>query len=430
MIDRLPNLFESYEQPENRLTFALLRTLVCHETLIRGFIRCIIPEFARPRGRLGVFSQRRPPNSDEGVSGHPEEVQPTVPDGWLVADDALVALEVKLYPGTLKADQLAGHVRALKARDAAHKALLILTPDEREPPIVEHLERFAKVCAVRVRWAPWRKVHSWVCGQIEQEPPTRDRVVSARILCLKGFREYLEMKGLSGFTGVTFDNGYDYLQAKGILRQFRAVLAGDVARLYAKLRHGKKQIGDDRTLVWDVFASDVNFTAAPHFTISIHDDGAWLSLTVPNGAGKAWGNLVRIAAGAGRAAFRRALADFLSGALRAPAARRPAIQLKLMQRHFANIGAHPDTDAQIIVRLDTAPICPSRLRDRAVKRHAGWCDAALDLLGQGRNGANWEFQIQAHFDIGQPIMGSPELRDEFVRILKAFRPVYELLAQK
>ena len=377
-----------------------------------------------------VSSQRRPPGGDEGAPGHAEEVQPTVPDGWLVADNASVALEVKLYPGTLREDQLIGHLRAIRGHDVAHRALLILTPDEQRPAIVDRLERLAKPRAVRVRWLPWRKVHSWVSRRIEEEAPSGHNVVSARLLCLRALREYLEMKGLSGFTGVTFDNGYDYFQAKGILRELRAVLAGDVARLYPNLPHGKKQIGDDRTLVWDVFARGVDFTGAPHFTISIHDDGAYLSLTIPNGAGIAWRGLVRIAGGAARGTFKRALSEFLSEALRVPVARRPAVQLNLMQRHFAGIAGPSYMDARIIVRLDTAPICPSRLRDRAVKSHPGWFEAVLDLLGQGRNGANWEFQVQAHFDIRQSITRSPGLKDEFVRILKAFRPVYELLTQK
>jgi len=79
-MERLPNLFESYEQPENKLTFALLQTLSIDDHLARAFVRWAIPGFASPRGLVSVYSQQKRA-AGRGFHTNDPELDPTIPDG-------------------------------------------------------------------------------------------------------------------------------------------------------------------------------------------------------------------------------------------------------------------------------------------------------------------------------------------------------------
>lgn len=424
-MERLPNLFESYDQPENKLTFALLRTLASDGYLTRSFLRWAVPSLSVSRDAVSVYSQRRPA-AERGIRARDPGIDPTVPDGWIAGDELLVALEVKRDRNALREEQLRGHLRALGRRDAASKALLILSPDDEKPPVLEKLERWADDRGISLSWRSWQDAHGWTCqitGQLDRGRGKTRGIGSFFLGCL---REYLEMSELSRFAGVTFDGGYDYRRAKALLKSLRQELQPDIIRWYRGLTNGRPKITDDGTLVWDIFAKTKHFTQDPHLTFSIHDTGLYLSLTVPDKARSTWRTLSRLARE--RTLFEGALKDFLRTVLRVSRTTRPAVLLNLMQRHWRTISSHPTTDARFIVRLDTASICPSSLRGRGVRKHDDWYEAVLTLLASGKKKANWEFQIQTYFNINQPITSTPRLKAEMVRIVKALHPLYELVS--
>lgn len=425
-MERLPNLFESYEQPENKLTFALLQTLSIDDHLARAFVRWAIPGFASPRGLVSVYSQRKPAPG-RGFRAIDPELDPTIPDGWLAAENLLVALEVKKDPGALQTVQLKGHLRALARREGTYRALLVLTPDPTKPPELSSLEEETEVGEVRVRWRGWREVHAWACAEIGQTIAKRPRMGLPGIFLLRRFREYMEMSEISGFAGVVFDEGYDYHRAKAILKALRQEIAHEVLRVDGRLKKGRGKITDDATSVWDVYAREgKKFTSAPHFTLTIHDAGASLSLTIPDKAGQAWGILARLASE--RTALERALGNFLRAVLGVHPRRRPTARLNLMQRHWPTRSGPSAMDARLIARLDTTPICPPALQTKGVQQREGWYEAFLNLLAAGKGKANWEFQIGTHWDTGREVTGTPQLKDEMIRVLQAFRPLYRLVS--
>jgi hypothetical protein len=236
------------------------------------------------------------------------------------------------------------------------------------------------------------------------------------------------MSDLTGFAGFVFDGGYDYRRARSLLIALRRELAEKMPKLYPALPHGKEKHSGEGESAWDVFAKRKDFTLDPHFTLSIHEDGPYLSLTIPDKARYAWIRLGSLARE--RTNLELSLKVFLRDVLRVPRSQRPIIQFKLIQRHWQAIQTDPRTDAQLFARLDTMSICPSSLRARGVKQQQGWYEAILALLAAGKGNANWEFQIHTHFEMGQAITAKPELKQEMVRILKAFRPVYDLLLGK
>ena len=420
-MERLPNIFESYYQPENKLTFAFLQTLSVDCQLAQAFLRWVVPKLPVARGPIPIYAQRKPAVG-RGFRADDPEVDPTVPDGWLRAFETLVALEVKRDPGLLRGSQLRGHLKALARRDARHKALLILTPDREEPADVVGIAGDARDCGITLCWKPWQAVHSWACDQIASGRAGEQAKGS---FLLRSLREYLEMSELSAFAGFVFDQGYDYRRARALLVALRQELSEDVGRLYPELNHGKEKLAGQEESAWDVFAKAKNFTLDPHFTLVISENGPQFCLTVPDKARSAWNRLSGLARE--RTVLESALKGFLRKALQVPAANRPSVQLGLVQRHWPSISEDPIVDGHLAARLDTASICPSSLRGRGVRRQDSWYEAVLALLAGGKKQANWEFQIRTHFETKQRITARPEFKNEVVRLLEAFKPLYELI---
>lgn len=419
-MERLPNTFESYSQPENKLTLALLQTLDADSALSRSFVRWAFPRINLKNERLIVSAQRKPAGG-RGLRATDPVVDLTIPDGWLRNDNVVIALEVKREPSLLRRTQLEGHLRCLRRFEATNQALLILTPDETAPTLVEDIRRLGTQDQVEVQWKGWQQVHAWVCEQYEERGGGQGDL---RGFFLRQLREYLEMSEVSGFAGFVFDGEYDVRRARALLKALRNPLQAKMRDAYPALEYGRERLMAEGDIVWDVFAAHPNFTLVPHFTFSIHPEGPGISLTIPDKANSAWKNLTRLARE--RDQLERALRESLRLMLSVPRPLRPAVSMALMQRHWENRN-RPVTDAEIVVRLDSTSMCPKSLQSRGAKREEGWYEACVRLLAGGKGRANWEFQIRSRFDLSQKIVGQPSLSDEFARIAKGFKPIYSLM---
>jgi len=420
-MEPLPNLFESYSQPENKLTLALLQTLAADDRLARRFLKWAVPGLPAPRGKVYLYSQRKPAVGRGFRTGDPE-LDPAIPDGWFATDDLLVAVEVKKDPGVLRADQLKGHLKALMRREATQKGLLVLTPDHGEPSEVVTFKGLEGAGGIPVWWRGWAEVHRWACVEIDARGGERPGL---GVFLLRRFREYMEMSEVSGFAGVVFDEGYDYRRAKAILKALRQELVPEVERLYPDLQCGRGHITDDG-LVWDVFGRRDQFTKDPHFTLVVDDGGVLLALTVPDKATQAWRVLSHLASRP--RTLERAVWEFLGIALRGKEEHRPVISVEVKQRHWKGRSGPSFEDAKLISRLDIARFCPSKLRAKGVKEKDSWWQNLLTLLSGGKGTANWEFQIQNYFGIDQEVTKTRHLKAELVRIFGAFKPLYELVS--
>ncbi len=420
IVERLPNIFESYSQPENKLTLALLQTLDTDPALSRSFVRWAFPEINLRNERLAVSAQGKPAGG-RGLRATDPAVDPTIPDGWLRNNNVMVALEVKREPGLLRGTQLEGHLRCLRRFDAPNCALLILTPDETAPTVVENIRRLGTRDGTDVQWMGWQQVHTWVCEQLHGSGGGR---ADLRDFFLRRLREYLEMSEVGGFAGFVFDGEYDVRRARALMKALRIPLQAKVQEAYPALRYGKKLLTAEGDIVWDVLAPSPNFTLAPHFTFSIHSEGPAFDLTVPDKAKSGWKNLTRLAREHDQ--LESALKESLRLVLSVPRPRRPTVSIALMQRHWENRNT-PVTDAEIVVRLDATSMCPRSLQSGGAKREDGWYDAFMRLLAGGKGRANWEFQLRVKFDLSQKIVTQATLIDEFTRIAKALKPIYSLV---
>lgn len=227
-MERLPNIFESYSQPENKLTLALLQTLNTDPALSRSFVRWAFPQVNLKNDRLTISAQGKPATG-RGFHASDLAIDPTIPDGWLRNDDVVIALEVKRGPGLLRGTQLEGHLRCLRRFDAPCRALLILTPDETAPTVIEDIRRLRAQDQVGVQWKGWQQVHTWVCEQLHGSGGGR---AGLRGFFLRQLREYLEMKEVSGFAGFVFDGEYDVRRARALLKALRSPLQAKMRDAY------------------------------------------------------------------------------------------------------------------------------------------------------------------------------------------------------
>jgi hypothetical protein len=106
---QIPNLFDQYAQPENRLTNALLQTLASSRRLAAAFLKDFIGIRCSPHESIEITSQKRPGGvRDNGQSAKRGSDPETIPDGWIVSEKSgwAVVMESKIVEGAVRFDQL------------------------------------------------------------------------------------------------------------------------------------------------------------------------------------------------------------------------------------------------------------------------------------------------------------------------------------
>ncbi len=131
----MPNpLFSRYSQGENRVTAS---TLAVFERISFALVERILQTLCQEQNLslLTIKNQFKP--KDAG----------SIPDGVIKASFAYL-LETKVVQGKVDEIQLRDHLKALDGiPDAAHKKLIVLTPDYEEPPVIRELKSDSLVWA-------------------------------------------------------------------------------------------------------------------------------------------------------------------------------------------------------------------------------------------------------------------------------------------
>lgn len=410
MRSTLPNLFASYQQAENQMTNALAQTLARDRAVLSSFVERFASR-TLPRGDISVMMQARP--AELGESG-PE---PRRPDAWIIGDELHVAIESKTRDGKVDSSQLKGHLRLIPRPGT----LLVLSPERGEPAAIAAVRAVAPQ-EVGVSWHSWIEVHDWAASSL------RAKIASGvgRLL-LENLKEYLEMRELSGFTGVDLADGYEYPRAKATIRGLAAELLPEVSRLYPGMSVSRSQVRDDvhpdgARLVWLAF-SEAHFTAVPHFTLALLQPFTRVALTVPNGARGSWTKLRRLLL-QDADTLRTALRDFHGAVEKARMKNPPVVRVRVYQRHWPEgiRSRHPVWDAEIDVALATAVATRGELA-----WHHAWWEATLTVLRSPRGRANRELQFSVDYSNLDPLVQSPAFVKEAVRTVALFRRLYELV---
>ena len=204
------NIFDQYEQPENRLTHALISTLSNDRRLIRPFLKRLKIGSIPPVQRLRLVEQQIP-----GVSVSGEEIDAKgLPDACIFDDKGWALLLESKVQASISRGQLERHLKSAgrNGYENAHVVAIAVAAGCNGLP-----ERTAVV--------EWREVYKWFrrlatastwAGTFAEYM----EVFESRMIAKEG---YLKQGTLTMFDGLRFDedNPYTHREAKRLIRLLR-----------------------------------------------------------------------------------------------------------------------------------------------------------------------------------------------------------------
>src|SRR3972149_9149109 len=199
----LNNLFDHYDVEENAVTNAFLQTLAGDKGLLKDFLWRYFKIRVGGNSTVTISAQKKPSSSED--SGGEKEKPEGRPDGWIIIDDSkAIAFEVKIKRAAINREQLRKHSNCFGIYN--EKFICVITPDD-ENPIPE-----LKIKNVVIKWLSWREIYNFI---------GKERKGNSKLseFLTKQLKEYLYMvKDLIGFEGINYPSGYNYEDAKIILK--------------------------------------------------------------------------------------------------------------------------------------------------------------------------------------------------------------------
>lgn len=387
------NVFDQYEQPENRLTHALVCSLAADPGLLRNFVRWMTGS-SPPSRRLDITEQRLPGEEEEAAVTEEEAERRGLPDAWIYDGKGWALIIESKVASPLSRDQLERHRRVAIRREFSDVNLVALV-----------VERPKRLSLEGLKIIEWTELYSWL--RREGRSDWAQRLVEYMEVLERKLAadEYLREGTLTVFSGIPFskDYPYNYAEAKRTLR-----LALDELR---KRRDLKRQLGIDpqgqgrpaitgreAAWVWDFLPLTQarrakNFTEYPHFTLSIGQDWTYAHVTIPSGVKRGYrSNLLS----GGKEAFfellREVTANFEKSLGRMDGA---SPWVHVSQRHYPSQRAEPIEDA--VVEFDLRTAFPASKRWGAgVKHQPQWLEAVYAGLSKKRS--NLQMTVGVSFD--------------------------------
>jgi hypothetical protein len=412
------NIFDQYEQPENRLTHALFCTLGNDHRLIRPFLKWLKIGPVPPARALRLVEQQIP---GVGVSGEENDAE-GLPDGCIFDRDGWALLFECKVQAAISRNQLERHLRtaAHHGYENAHVVLIAVNHVHDSLP-------------QRVHPVEWREVYRWFRERAKVSPSARAlteymEVLESRPIAKEG---YLKQGTLTMFDGLSFDedNPYTNREGKRLIRLLRdeLQLRKDLQRLGVHpTAPGRPAItGREFDPVWDFLrlkqAEGAAHTAFPHLTLSLNAEVAKAAITVPNGVKGGFRTRLREK---GVEGFRSLVAE-LEGALRHTRRVRESKGatpiLYVRQRHFLSQKSGGITDGLLEADLRTLAGLPGR----RIRRQPEWIDATYDLLTHKHS--NIQFGVEVRFRYNCPLVASREVLDLFAAAWIALKPLLDFV---
>jgi len=270
------NIFDQYEQPENRLSHSLAVCLHEDRALLRAFLswtKTAPPTRARA---LVVVEQSLP--GDPPEMGEEEAERRGLPDIVIHDDSKWCLLVESKVMAPFSAAQIDRHERTLRGRgfDTVHRMLL-----------TKHGRSVPNDVIART----WADLYSWLAGRRAWAERLRSYLRAAEARLVQ--REYLTEGTLTMFDGFAFsgDNPYTYLEARRLIKlamkELRKERGLRALRMDAKSPGRGAITGKAGDSVWDLLQlrdrpKNGSFTRYPHLTLSVHRDHVEAAVTVPN----------------------------------------------------------------------------------------------------------------------------------------------------
>lgn len=410
------NIFDQYEQPENRLTHALIATLDQDRRLLIPFLRWLgVTDTPNPQA-LVLTEQQIPGTLQEDAEDIDFKGLPDAAvfdeDGWTVVFECKIQARVNQ-------SQINRHRESAKRHGFKSPWVVVISVDQQSACDSDKT-------IVRT----WREIYAWF-GQQAGSIWAQQFVRYMQIFERKMLSQDYDIRGtITVFDGLRFDedNPYTYREARRLIG-----LLGDMLQKRKDLHkigvdpNGSRRpaiTGRGADAVWDFLPLSAareaeQFTSFPHLTIAINRLRATAAVTVPNGI--KGGFRTKLSA-LDLSGFMNLIATLERG-MRPISTRSPGAKPKIYvtQRHYRSQRSNAEVDASLNADLRTAV----RGASLEVKYQPQWIKAIYELLVKKRS--NIQLGVEMEFDYACPIIRSPQATDLFAESWKALSPLIDFV---
>lgn len=412
------NVFDQYEQPENKLTHALMVSLDRDRKLLKSFLNWIGAKEIPSANQLEVAEQEVP---GVYVAGDDEYERKGLPDGFIFHDSWAVVIECKVQD-KLKKNQLDRHRKTAERSGFPNPFLVAIT-----------VEPFRRKLPENCKAIQWTDIYQWL-GQSPKSMWARDLRRYMEIFEHKMLQREYQIRGtITVFDGFHFDKDhpYTYPEAKRLIR-----LLGDHLQSHPKLLKlgvepkGKRRgsiTGKGRDSIWDFLplswpGKGDSFTSAPHLTFSIKRTVASAAVTIPNGVKGGLKTKLKELGSDGFMDLIQRIEKNLRPLGNQTKSYRP--MLYVIQQHFRSQSSPATNDARLDIDIRTA------VSDRKSKpkHQPQWIHAMYEVLLNKRS--NMQFGLEIMFDYECPVIRSAEAIELFAETMTAIYPLTEIVSVK
>lgn len=271
------NIFDQYNQPENKLTHSLASSLYEDKKLLDSFLKTFCKGFFKNTSDLKIEQQTIPGQITKEID---EKQKKGLPDAIIYNEDECLIIESKVS-STLTQDQLTRHEKTLRRRGFDRIKGLGIVVDILPNVKLENWKQLT-----------WNSVYSWAHKETKNSEWAKKLVDYFNVLENNMVEdEYLREGSITEFMGIHFDddNPYSYREGKRQLKLLvnkirKNKILGDELNidLKAKGRSGIKKEGN----LWDYLTFNTetkqkSFTDEPHLTIGMSDKFIEADFTIP-----------------------------------------------------------------------------------------------------------------------------------------------------
>ncbi len=364
------NIFNQFQQPENRLTHAFACCLHHDKKLLKNFLIDLLNLSPPSINCLSIIEQSLPGRFGNGSEQSSVETgqENGLPD-MIVFDEEgwCVIIESKITSPICK-DQIKRHIATLKRRGYSNPHLAVIAIKKPHDPIPN-----CTVCT-------WSSIYKWISQ------------FGHASFWAEELREYFEILEktmtnakqlttgtITDFIGIPFDKRtpFSYLEGKRILKLMMERLKERKQfdpKLQVDYESGRGAITNHAT-VWDILSlktgrKSTNFTDTPHLTFGFTETQLQIMLTLPDKVIKTKIPSLKDVKGA-LSNFVGALDQLkVSDDICTP-------RMKLEQRHSTHRRSNPIIDG--ILEFDLRTLALTRDDNHKIKRQGEWLDSLYGL---------------------------------------------------
>jgi hypothetical protein len=418
------NIFDQYDQPENRLTHALTCALDAEPQLLVDFVRWVTGK-RPPTKSLNIVEQNLP--GAEDTDDTDESRRRGLPDAWIHDGEQWSVIIENKIGSRLDRDQLERHRRTAYKRGFVDIHVVAFVADE---PKTVFPEATVRRWTDLYRWLSQQHGSEWARRVAQYMEILEEKLVADG---------YLKSGTLTVFSGVPFgkDSPYNYYEAKRVLR-----LAMDELRIRTDLRkqlqidsasNGRPAIrGRGSGSVWDFLrlsgaTDDAQFTAYPHFTLAIDREQVLALVIVPNAMKREFrANFLKGGSERFEAVVSECLLQYEKSLGNVAGA---APWMEVVQRRWdRGLRAEPVIDALLQFDPRTAASLSGKTT-ASVKQQREWLHTAYEVIAKRRSNIQLAFGATFPYD-RCPVVRTPEILDHIANVWLSCKPLLDAIKPK